>query len=98
MVDPTDYFKVASESYRVLTDNGSIIIHDFAPKIYYKNKYVHLEGVHSYKFDFAQILIVHPHLVLKNKITEIHSKLEKDLNNQDEWVQISVISKHTNLF
>ena len=98
LVDPADYFKIASESYRVLADNGVIIIHDFAPKSHYKNEYTHLHGVKSYKFDFSQILLSHPHLVLKSKTTETHSNLKEDINNQDEWVQISLISKHASLF
>ena len=98
LVDPSDYFKVVSEAYRVLADNGVIIIHDFAPKVHYKNAYKHFEGVNSYKFDFAQILLTHPHLVLRNKIMELHSKLTSDVSNQDEWVQISTISKHKSLF
>jgi SAM-dependent methyltransferase len=98
LADPADYFKIASESYRVLSNDGIIIINDFAPKVHYKNKYVHLDGVNSYKFDFTSILLTHPHLVLKSKTTEIHSNLKEDINNQDEWVQISIIGKHTNLF
>ncbi len=98
LVDPADYFKIAAESYRVLSDNGVIIIHDFAPKTHYKNEYVHLDGVKSYKFDFSQIFLSHPHLVLKSKTTETHSRQKEDMNNQDEWVQISVISKHISLF
>ena len=98
LVDPADYFKIASESYRVLSDNGVIIIHDFAPKSHYKNEYVHLDGLNSYKFDFSKILLSHPHLVLKSKTTETHSNRREDINNQDEWIQISLISKHVSLF
>jgi ubiquinone/menaquinone biosynthesis C-methylase UbiE len=98
LVDPSDYFKIAFESYRVLKDDGIMILHDFAPKSYYKKSYKHLDGVNSYKFDFTNILLTHPHLVLKSKTTEIHSNLKEDINNQNEWVQISTIAKHTNLF
>jgi ubiquinone/menaquinone biosynthesis C-methylase UbiE len=98
LVDPSDYFKIASEAYRVIRDNGFIIIHDFAPKTYYKKDYKHLEGINSYKFDFTQILLAHPHLVLKSKTTEIHSNLSSDVHNQDEWVQISLIGKQKSLF
>jgi ubiquinone/menaquinone biosynthesis C-methylase UbiE len=98
LVDPIDYFKVANEAYRVLNDNGIIIIHDFAPKLHYRNEYKYVNGLKSFKFDFTQILLSHPHLVLKSKITEIHSDLPSDMNNQDEWVQISLISKHSSLF
>lgn len=98
LVDPSDYFKIASESYRVLSNNGIIIVNDFSPKTHFKNKYIHLDGINSYKFDFTQILLSHPHLVLKSKTTELHSRLKSDIDNQDEWVQISLVSKHKNLF
>ena len=98
LVDPSDYFKIASEAYRVLKNNGLIIINDFSPKMIYKKAYSHKKGVFSYNYDFVHLFLVHPHMVLLSKVMETHNHSQEDVYNQDEWVQISVIRKQMDLF
>lgn len=98
LVDPVDYFKVLSESYRVLKDGGVIIIHDFAPRHFYKKEYHHADGVITYKFEHNNLFLAHPHFHLLSSEKYAHSNNESDMKKQDEWCHVSVLRKQIDLF
>lgn len=60
LCDPEDYFRIASEGDRVLSDGGFLILYDFLAEHPYKNKYKHKEGLYSHKMDFAKLWRGHP--------------------------------------
>jgi len=64
LCDPQDYFRIASESNRVLKDRGHLIIHDFevphAGKAY-RLPYEHKKNVYSHHVYWAEIWRAHPY-------------------------------------
>ena len=68
LVDPIDYFRVASEADRVLRDRGWLIIHDFPPEAApYARIYQHAQGVRAYHVDFAEFWLAHPYYQLASR-------------------------------
>jgi len=71
LVDRDDLAKVVYETDRVLRDGGKLGILDFDSPYPVKKKYCHLEGVSSYKYDYAKLFLSFPHysLVEKNSLS-----------------------------
>jgi ubiquinone/menaquinone biosynthesis C-methylase UbiE len=51
LCDRSDLFKIAYEADRCLSNNGYLVIKDFQPPFPYRNKYIHYEGLSSFKMD-----------------------------------------------
>lgn len=60
LCDRKDLFKIALEADRVLKNKGFLVIKDFFPPTPYKNKYVHHEGVYSYKMNYSKMFSWNP--------------------------------------
>lgn len=61
LCDREDLFKIASEANRVLKYDSWLVIFDFIVKGELQNNYVHAGGVKSYKMDYRQLFLWHPH-------------------------------------
>ncbi len=94
MCDRDDLFKIAMEVDRCLKDGGTLIIQDFYPPFPYKNNYGHLEGLYSYKMDYAKMFTWNPSYTEIAKIISSHSELNfKEI--PDERVMITALLKNT---
>ena len=95
MCDREDLFKIAMEIDRCLQDGGILIIRDFYPPFPYKNRYGHLDGMHSYKMDYSHMFTWNPYYVEIAKDLSSHSQLDfKEV--PDERVVISALYKNKN--
>lgn len=63
LTDPEDWFQIATEGDRVLSDGGYLIVHDFDTTNArpFAQKYEHRPDVLSYHVDFAQFWLAHPY-------------------------------------
>jgi len=93
MCDRDELFKIAMEVDRCLKDGGTLIIQDFHPPFPYKNSYGHLEGLYSYKMDYASMFTWNPAYVEIAKELSSHSELDFK-NYPDERVVITALYKN----
>ena len=93
MCDRDELFKIAMEVDRCLKDGGTLIIQDFHPPFSYKNTYGHLEGLHSYKMDYAGMFTWNPAYMEMAKELSSHSELDFK-NYPDERVVITALHKN----
>jgi len=94
MCDRDELFKIAMEVDRCLKDGGILIIQDFYPPFPYKNTYGHLEGLYSYKMDYANMFTWNPAYMEMAKELSSHSELDFK-KYPDERVVITVLHKNT---
>ena len=93
LCDRNDLFKIACEVDRVLLDKGLIIILDFGPPFPYKNNYKYIEGVFSFKMDYASMFKWNPnYFVMYNKV--FPHEMFSSVNNPNERISLSVLSKN----
>jgi ubiquinone/menaquinone biosynthesis C-methylase UbiE len=71
LCDRTDLFRIAAEADRVLADPGWMAITDFLPPFPYRNRYVHREGLHSFKLDYSRLFAWNPAYV--EWLREVHA-------------------------
>ncbi len=90
--DPNDLFKIAYEADRCLKNKGHILIKDFAPKIPFKNKYIHTEGVNSYKMNYAKLFDWHPAYQTVFMSTTSHKGLSLR-TNPNEQIGLTLLYK-----
>ena len=98
LCDRDDLFKITKEANRVLKKKGFIIIMDFYnPWKNKKNKYIHKDGVFSYKMDYKELFLWHPFYECYNHKLVHHSNLSiTDI--EDEWISISTLRKNESFF
>ena len=60
LCDRHDLFRIAAEADRVLKDHGTMALYDFCTPVPYKNSYVHVEGLNSYKMDYSRLFSWNP--------------------------------------
>lgn len=93
LCDRHDLFKIAFEADRCLSDNGILVIHDFAPPFPYKNKYRHNEGIYSYKMDYSKMFTWNPSYFEIARVLFSHSGFKlRDIT--DERIAIVVLKKN----
>ncbi len=93
-VDRSLLSKVVAEADRVLKDKGFLGISDFDAKIPRKIAYKHMEGIFTYKCDYASLFTSFPHFSLvekKSKKMNDELPFSEDLN---ERFSSSVIYKN----
>ena len=92
LCDDDDLFKISSECYRVLRENGIIIIQDFiTSKLIYKD-YHHAQNIKSRKMDYIKMFNWHPKIVLQSRSKYLIPK-NKKLN--ENFITIAVLKKIT---
>ncbi len=92
LCDDDDLFKISSECYRVLKNNGFIIIQDFITSKLIYNDYHHEKNIKSRKMDYIKMFKWHPKIVLQSKSRYLIPK-NKKLN--ENFVTIAVLKKIT---
>lgn len=60
--------RVVAESDRVLRDGGRLVIIDFDPRFPRQRRYRHLEGLWSFKMDYASLFLAYPSYALAEKV------------------------------
>lgn len=93
LCDRNDLFKIAAESHRVLKNKSWIIINDFWSSDEYSNKYVHKEGIHSFKTDYSKMFIWHPSCCIYKHILYHHSDFKfTDIENEHVCITLIRVS------
>ena len=86
--------KIVSEVDRVLVENGTLIIVDFDPPHPRRRRYRHLDGLWSFKMNYADLFTAFPQFVLSSKHSMSHtSELWED--DETERIAVSTIRKNT---
>jgi ubiquinone/menaquinone biosynthesis C-methylase UbiE len=94
LCDRSDLFKIAYEADRCLQDNGTLVITDFSPPVPLKNKYVHCEGMFSYKMDYANMFLWNPAYTQIARVVYSHAGYAlRDVPN--ERIATTVLKKNT---
>ena len=101
LCDRDDLFQIAKETDRVIKNEGFIIVLDFYnPGKNRKNKYIHKDGIYSYKMDYRNLFTWHPfyecykHTVMHHKIDNRPDSKLLFTDEIDEWISISVLRKN----
>ena len=68
LIDRSLLMKAVSEADRVLKDNGFLVITDFDPIYPFKNKYLDMDQIHSYKADYSKLFLANPSYSLVEKV------------------------------
>lgn len=93
LCDRNDLFKIAYEVDRVLADKGQIVILDFGPPFPYKNNYKYVEGVFSFKMNYASLFDWNPnYFTVYSKVLAHEASVSVD--NPDERIVLSVLTKN----
>ena len=94
LCDRKDLFVIAAEANRVIKSKGFIVILDFFHTgKHKKNKYVHKEGLYSFKMDYRNLFLWHPYYeCFKLKVIQHSDKTYTDEVN--EWIGVSVLRKN----
>jgi SAM-dependent methyltransferase len=89
LVDPRLHLRCVAEADRVLADGGLLAIYDFIEPIPFQNKYVHREGVRSYKMEFSRYFLASPAYRLLRRNMNIPG-----LPQPDQSIGVDVLSKN----
>ena len=84
-------FRVAAEADRVLKTGGFLFILDFHTDVPYRNDYSHLQGMHSYKMDYASLFAWNPCYVMRDQVFADHSGLE--VLSTDSQIGVTCLEK-----
>ena len=60
LCDPVDYFRIAAEADRVLSERGWLAIYDFTTPAPIKVPYAHKDGLYSHKMEFSRLFMGNP--------------------------------------
>lgn len=93
LCDRKDLFKIAFEADRRLSDNGFLVIIDFCPPFPYKNRYIHKQGIYSYKMNYSKMFSWNPSYDEIFNIIFSHSEFSKR-NIPDEKVSVTILNKN----
>ncbi|MFL2600676.1 MAG: class I SAM-dependent methyltransferase [Flavobacteriaceae bacterium] len=92
LVDRNLMFKTVSEVDRTLKEGGMLIITDFDTPFPYKKKYIHKEGINSFKHNYTKFFLNPGHYSLINKISHSHNELGFN-DDFDERISTSLLYK-----
>lgn len=67
--DRNDLAEIVAGGDGILEDGGHLVIHDFDPNHPHRVKYHHLDGVFSYKMNYAKLWLANPAYSLVSKTT-----------------------------
>lgn len=97
LCDRADLFRIAAEGDRVLSEGGIIAILDFKPPFPYKNRYMHREGVFSYKLDYSSLWAWNPSFVrLREEVCDhaaTGTGLKQSVIRPDDRIAVSILQK-----
>jgi len=91
LCDPSDYFRIATEADRVLTDPGWLVVYDFLASSPRRRPYAHRPGLYSHKMEFSRLFTTNPaYRLLARRYCEHGPELTYD---PDEAVVVDVLRK-----
>ena len=96
LCDRDDLFAIAAEADRVLKNHGRLVVYDFDPGIPCRNPYHHLQGLSSYKMDYADLFLWNPCYTLISKEYYFHGGARGFHEDRNERVSISMLYKDQN--
>lgn len=67
--DREDLFEIATQGDRILCDGGFLAIHDFDPDFPHSVPNHHVNGLFTYKMDYAKLWLANPSYSLRRKLT-----------------------------
>lgn len=92
LCDRQDLFRIAAEADRVLDNGGTMIVYDFYTEAPYRNRYVHHEGVYSYKMDYSRLFTWSPaYTMIHRDIAAYHGM---DAANPDNMTGVFLLKKN----
>ena len=94
-MDRKDLFKIAYEADRCLCNGGFLVIKDFSPPFPYKNRYIHLDGILTYKMDYSKMFDWNPAYNEMFNIVSTHSGFS-ERENPNERVSVKILQKNIN--
>lgn len=94
LVDRHDLLRALAEAHRVVRAGGFVAILDFDPAVPHRRIYAHRDGLHSYKQDYAQILLATQlySVAAKHGLSHVADHFEADAN---ERVALTILYKET---
>lgn len=93
LCDPSDYFQIAAEADRVLSDPGWLIIYDFFASAPRRRQYSHREGLYAHKMEFSQLFTCNPaYRLLARHYREHRPELTYEL---DEAITVDILRKES---
>lgn len=93
LCDRQDLFKISSEIDRVLKPTAWLTILDFYKKNHSSNSYAHLEGVFSFKMDYASMFTWHPDYILMLQKIVDHSDFNNLTDNENDMMGFQLLRK-----
>lgn len=92
LCDREDLFQIAQEAHRVLKSKSWLIIYDFYATDHIRRKYLHKEGLFTYKMDYSTLFTWHPEYTFyQHQLRNVGQAEFTD--DQSNWVSLSVIRK-----
>lgn len=96
LCEPNDLFKIASHCHELLQDKGMVAIVDFHPPHgYYRNEYVHKNGIYSYKMNYSNMFCWHPAYHRIFELVQHHDEHSEFM--PDSLVSVQIIRKNEQL-
>ncbi len=95
LCDRGDLFRISKEADRVLKPESWLVILDFFSPSPTANKYHHFEGIYSYKMDYRNLFLWHPHFQCHtHKVRDFHSREFSYTDIPGDMTAISIIRKY----
>lgn len=89
--DPSELFQIAREGDRILKDGGHLVVYDFLPDHPHSRNYKYDRMLRSYKMNYANLWLVHPHYKRAHQRVFAHEEGEKI--NHDTRVAVTILKK-----
>lgn len=97
LCDRADLFRIATEADRVLAPGGAIAIYDFHSDTPYSNRYSHLDGLASYKMDYAKLFTWNPAYQVQYQKIFPHPEVDGRIpacSSPDNQVAVTVLRRN----
>jgi len=91
LIDREDLFCVAAEVDRVLAPGAHVAIFDFLPDEPHRRRYVHADGLSSFKMDHAQMFLWNP--AYRRVAQQTFTHPGGDARNADDRLAVSVLRR-----
>jgi ubiquinone/menaquinone biosynthesis C-methylase UbiE len=91
LCDPADYFRIAAEADRVLSNPGWLVVYDFFTSSPRRRPYAHRPGLYSHKMEFSRLFTANPaYRLLMRRYCEHRPELTYD---PDQALAIDILRK-----
>ena len=97
LIDRIDLFKVVAEAHRTVAPGGFIAIYDFDPPYRHSRPYQHLEGLYSFKQNYAELFLASGMYSVVGKISFSHAD-QAFCEDGDERVAVTILYKQPDAY